>query len=620
MLIGATGKLAELLARQTDASTSADAREHTASALHGIFVTRRKWGAVGLDADDLFASDPANGSWLYLSGNPTLRGPPLSPPAGRTQVLLRELSSRGLQALSDLHGAFAIAWWDAGSRCLRLIRDRFGVEPFYYAERNGALEFASRIRDLPSVRANGFRPSRQGILEFVTFCFLPDNATLDAGVWRVPPGGVVEFDLPRGTTRTTAWYRLSYRNTTQAGEQEIASEFKGLLEKSVVRQLTPGSPGAFLSGGMDSSSVVTFMTRHLQEQIQTFGFRCGGASFDESYYARALAEELGASHCEVTYDEVAARRITEAIEVMEVPFCDIGIEIGTWILASAAAGRIDYLLTGDGGDEFWASHPVYAAQKLVRFYDRAPIPRAVRSGIVNLTNLAHDTDRKRSPAVIIKRLLPSPDLDPALGPFRWRTYYTPKQLAGVLSPEFAPRAGEGREIFRGVLAAYDGYDGPDDGISPHLYADYTTASSFYLSRLMLCRTFGFEVRLPFYDHPLVEFGATVPARLKLEGIERTKRLFRVAMDGTLPDVINRRGDKLGHSVPLKNWLRGSGELGNHVRRALTDPQAPVLEFMRRTELDRLYLEHESGRHNHSHRLWAAFVLNGWLQHRQRMAA
>jgi asparagine synthase (glutamine-hydrolysing) len=193
-------------------------------------------------------------------------------------------------------------------------------------------------------------------------------------------------------------------------------------------------------------------------------------------------------------------------------------------------------------------------------------------------------------------------------------YYTRRELANLLQPTLARRLME-IDPYACVLDAFQGYDGPEDGLSEHLYNDYRTASSFYFSRLMLARSFGVEVRTPFYDRQLVEFGARIPAHLKLEGIERTKRLFRKAMEGVLPEVINGRKDKLGHSVPLKNWLRLDGLLGRGVREALRASDSPAAEILRPRYLERLINEHSSRRHNHSHRLWAAFVLDAWIRER-----
>jgi asparagine synthase (glutamine-hydrolysing) len=169
------------------------------------------------------------------------------------------------------------------------------------------------------------------------------------------------------------------------------------------------------------------------------------------------------------------------------------------------------------------------------------------------------------------------------------------------------------EPFRCVSEAFEGYQGPDDGLSACLYSDYRTVSSFYFSRLALARSLGLEVRMPFYDREFVEFGARIPQHLKLEGIERTKRLFRVAMEGVLPDVINHRGDKLGHSVPFKNWLRETGPLNDAIESTLSAKSLAARGLFRPEAVQRLLAEHRSRRHNHSHRIWALFVLENWFR-------
>jgi asparagine synthase (glutamine-hydrolysing) len=163
------------------------------------------------------------------------------------------------------------------------------------------------------------------------------------------------------------------------------------------------------------------------------------------------------------------------------------------------------------------------------------------------------------------------------------------------------------------MESFIGYDGPDDGVSKWLYSDYRTASSFYFNRLLLIRHFGLEARMPFYSKALVEFGARIPARLKLEGIERTKRLFRQSMEGVLPDVINHRKDKLGHSVPFKNWLRDEGPLQRAVAETLESERFKDRGLFRPAAVTALLAEHRARRHNHSHRIWALFVLEHWLR-------
>ncbi|MGH8625364.1 MAG: asparagine synthetase B family protein [Gammaproteobacteria bacterium] len=578
-----------------------------------IEILRGQWGARSYSAADTFVRDESSGEWLAFCGNPVWTTEPGggSQDQSRARRLLDGLSTKGTAALADIDGSFAIVWWHACDATLMLVRDRFGAEPLHYSIGVGSVVFGSRARDV--VRALGAAPrlSSQGLTEFLTYCYLPGNTTLFEGIARVPPGSLLEWRRG-GAPAVRRWYRLSFADPWRDSESAIAARYRDLLEASVVRRLDGGRPGVFLSGGLDSSSVATFMRRRSSGTIASFSFRCSGNSFDESVYARELANELGTIHTEVEYGEEQSLTILDAIRSMDTPFCDIGIEIGTWLLARAAGGQVDYLLTGDGGDEFWASHPVYAAQRMIQWYDRMPIPRALRSALVRAFDLVRDSDQKRNLAVVLKRILPSPEVPRELGHFRWRLYYTPDALGRLLIGQAVTHA-QAESVFQPVVDSFEGYDGPDDGMSIWLHIDYQTGSGFYFSRLLLAREFGLEVRMPFYDRALVEYGARIPANLKLEGIERTKRLFRVAMKGVLPDIINQRKDKLGHSVPLKNWLRGNGRLIRLVRQTLESPPFRDRGLFRPEAVRRLLEEHERRRHNHSHRLWALFVLEHWLR-------
>jgi asparagine synthase (glutamine-hydrolysing) len=240
--------------------------------------------------------------------------------------------------------------------------------------------------------------------------------------------------------------------------------------------------------------------------------------------------------------------------------------------------------------------------------------------LVSAVSLVKDSDKKRNLSVVLKRILPEPAYPDKLMHYRWRMYYTFKSLRNLLSPALATAIADA-DPFRAVTNAFENYEGPDDGISACLYSDYRGLSSFYFSRLMLPRACGIEVRMPFYDRELVEFGARIPAHLKLEGLERTKRLFRVAMEGVLPDIINHRQDKLGHSVPFKNWLREKGQLSAQIEETFASQAFNDRGIFRREAVQRMLAEHRSRRHNHSHRIWALFVLEQWFrQHNDTASA
>lgn len=587
-------------------------------ALSGQYATRVLYSQERFGTSDPrshFHSNASTGAWLAFTGNPLLvpsagiaaRGESLT--ASR---LLAMLETDDLGALAKLDGQFAIVWWNGRSGVLRLIRDRFGMEPLCYSRSNRQLVFASLACDVAASLAVPPSLSMQGIVEYLTHCYLPGNNTLFEGILRVPAGAVVEFSAATGACVPHYWYRLSFANVLAPNEKDIAENYRVLLEASVVRRLSDERIGIFLSGGMDSSSAATFARRHLPGTISSYSFRCVGASFDESPFSRGLAKELGTQHTEVDYGELQSLDAMAAAAVMDMPFNDIGIEIGTWELAKAANTNIDYLLTGDGGDEIWASHPIYAAQRIMRWYDRVPIPRAVRATLVAACGLVRDSDKKRNLPVILKRLLPESSYPKNLMHFRWKMYYTFDSLRDLLTPPLSA-AVAATEPFQAATESFEDYQGPDDGISPCLYSDYRTVSGRYFSRMFLARSFGIEFRMPFYDRDLVEYGARIPVNLKLEGIERTKRLFRVAMEGILPDIINHRPDKMGHSVPFKNWLRGTGPLSALVTQTLSSSKFNDRGLFRPGAVAKMLSEHHSRRHNHSHRIWALFMLEHWFR-------
>lgn len=577
----------------------------------------RPWGVPPLDAEERSVTHAATGSWLLLSGHVFADregAAEVGPGGGWASRLLDRLLARGPGAIEAFDGAFAVAWWDGRHRRLYLIRDAFGLEPLFYAKRAREVLFASRVADLAGV---GLLPAGlcpQGLIEFLTWGYVPGDATLDRDVYKVPPGSWVTAEPGKGVVERRRWYRLSFADPVAPDEAEIRGRFRDLLQRAVERRLAPPPLGAFLSGGMDSSSVVTLAHRLHAGPIHTFAFRCVGESFDESLYAAALARELGTVHELVEYGEEQALQKEAAVREMDVPFCDIGIVTASWLLGAAAGARVHVVLTGDGGDELWGSHPVYAAQRILALYERLPVPGILHRAFLQAAAGLPDSSRKRDLRVKLKRILPPDGLPRALGPFRWRAYYAPRDLASLLTPEATAMV---RDVdpFRPVLAAYEGYDGPSDGLSPHLYNDYATSSTFYFSRLRLLRRFGVEARCPFYDRELVEYGARIPGRLKLEGLERTKRLFRAAMEGVLPDVVRTRKDKLGHSVPLKNWLRGGGPLAAQVAKALAPEAVRRRGLVRPEAVGRMLEEHRRLRHNHSHRLWGLYVLEAWLRAR-----
>jgi asparagine synthase (glutamine-hydrolysing) len=582
----------------------------------GVVAGVRPWGVKALDSEERWATDPATGSWLVASGH-LFRDRALGEadrPRALASTLLARLTDRGLACLSEVDGSFAIAWFDGRRRRLHLLRDRVGAEALYYAQAGPNVLFGSRVRDLrgPGLTPGGICP--RGLAEFLTYCYVPSDATLDRDVRQVPAGGVIVADAAGHVVERARWHRLSFAGPYLTDERAIAEQFRTLLEATVVRRMGTLRPGIFVSGGMDSSTILTFLRRHEPGPIRSYSYRCASASFDESVYARAMAEAAGSQHTEILFGADDALEIEQVVPAMEVPFCDLGLEVATWLLARSARGEVDFVLTGTGGDEVWASHPVYAAQRVVGQYEKLPVPRLVNQALRRFAGSLPDSDRKRDLRVILKRLLPPDAFPRELKHYRWKAYYAPGDLDSLLVPELAAAVRQ-EDPFQSIREGFEGYDGPDDEVTPCIYNDYSTMVPGFANRARLLRSFGIELRSPFLDRDLIELGARIPSRLKLEGIERTKRLFRVAMEGVLPDVINHRKDKLGLSIPLKNWLRDDSRIAAKLADVCRPDALEKVGVFRPDTVADLLRQHRERRCNNSQRLWAILVLQLWLEAR-----
>ena len=368
------------------------------------------------------------------------------------------------------------------------------------------------------------------------------------------------------------------------------------------------APGVLLSGGIDSSTMVSLSSQLSESPLSTFSFRCQGKSYDESYYARLVAERYGTQHTEVAYEPDSLTHLAEAAAAMDEPFCDIGIEIATYLLGQAASGKVSYVFSGEGGDELFAGHPVYSADKAAPYIDR--IPKPLLSPLLQALQNIPDTDQKKNIQVKLKRVAYSLGFPPELLSHRWRTYYTAAELSQLCSSDLL--ANSSADNLFDTMLKHTQVDGPDI-ISRCLNSDYWTLVNFYLRRLELLRQFGIENRLPLLDYRLVEYAAKIPSDLKLRGFSNTKYIYKEALRGTLPNQILFDRPKLGHSVPMKNWMRQEPVVRDWIHSILSSATFNNRGLFCPTFVQQLLNEHFSKTHNHSHRIWSLVVLELWFR-------
>jgi asparagine synthase (glutamine-hydrolysing) len=525
-----------------------------------------------------------------------------------SQLVSKMYATDGTKCFKDLNGHFAVAIYDENDERLVLVRDHFGVEPLYFYKDETKIIFSS---DPLFLLKHDFIPkeiNHKGLYTYFLFNYLPTSETIIANLAKVRPAFSCEWK--KGNISSKRYWYLSFKQGNGNDESYYTENTLRLLKDAVKIRLENNGKksGAFLSGGMDSSSVVGLSGPNVEKKMNTFSFRCKGQT-DESHYAKFMSEAYGTDHHLVEFPHEATRKIVDMAEIMPEPFCDIGIEIASFLLAQYASGKVDYILSGDGGDELFAGHPVYIADNVAKYFDM--VPGFIQKPIINLLQLLPDTDKKKSLPVKAKRFSYSFNFSASLFSNRWRIYYTPKELNEALESDLWAKMKD-QDPLPEIESFYNEADG-EDFLSKTLYGDYATVVNFYLTRMSILRHYGIEAKFPMFDYRLVEFAAAMPSDLKIKGNSDTKYILKKTMTGVLPDEIVFRKDKLGHSVPMKNWMRDSPELIGLVDEILTEENIKKRGFFKPEFVRKMIDDHKAKKVNHSHRIWALLVLELWLQ-------
>lgn len=528
------------------------------------------------------------------------------------EVLIHLYEDRPTDFLRDVNGKFAFALWDEAEQTLVLGRDRFGVESMFHADVGERIVFGSSLRALLSTGLVPLDLNHDAVVQYLLYCYNPGDETILRGVSRLPAGHLARID--RQHTRVQRYWHLSFARVERKPVPTYQEEFIELARDAIRIRLDPDkAPGVLLSGGTDSSAIVSMTSQMVETPMQSFSFRCRQGAFDESKYARFVAERYGTRHSEIEYDSDRLLLIEEAADWMEEPFCDIGIEVGTYLLGHTARDQVSYVFSGEGGDELFGGHPVYVADKVARVVD--PFRHLLRP-VTSLLQRIPDSKEKNNVQVKLKRFAYGLQFPRELLSHRWRIYYTPRELKQLCSQDFLSGC-ELDHLSDPVSRFVPDADGGDI-LSRCLYVDYYTLVSFYLRRLGLLKAFGVESRLPLLDYRLAEYAATVPSDLKIKGLSETKYIYRKILEKVLPREILYDRPKLGHSVPMKNWLREETRLSEWTGEVLSDESLRRRGLFDAAFVRRLVSEHRAKRENHSHRLWGLLVFELWLRSVERI--
>lgn len=534
-----------------------------------------------------------------------------------TEVIVHAWEEWGVKCLSRFNGMFAFAIWDRGKKTLFLARDRLGVKPLYYAWLDdGRLAFASELKSLLLVPGIARRIDPLAIEEYFTFGYVPDPKTIYRDVRKLEPGAYL---LARRGSTPGAPVRywdvpLDQTPQTPADRRLIEQELRERLQEAVRKRLVSDVPlGAFLSGGIDSSAVVAMMREIGADPIRTCSIGFREARYDESRFARLVAEEKRTDHKTELVEASDYALIERLVDLYDEPYADSSA-IPTYRVCELARRHVTVALSGDGGDENFIGYRRYrmfAAEERLRRW----MPASLRAAVFGPLGALY------------------PKMDWAPRVFRGKTTL---QALGRTSVDaylhgisLCPRELR-RSLFSGDLKAQlHGYDSLErfeehvagksfpDALALVQYLDFKT----YLPGDILTKVdrasmaHSLEVRVPFLDYELVEWVARLPSKLKLLHGEG-KHVLKQALRPLLPDQVLFR-PKMGFAVPLDTWFRGS--LRNHIAATVAGDRLAQCGFFEPRALRRLVADHQSGRRDYSAPLWSLLMFDGFLA-RQGLAS
>ncbi len=487
-----------------------------------------------------------------------------------TEVLLRLYERDGIDMIHLLNGMFAIAIFDRREEALYLVRDRIGVKPLYLHDDGKRLLFASEIKSL--LRAGiERRMSPVGLHHFLTYNYVPQPHTLFEGVVHLPPAHLLRIDA-KGVT-TQRWWSLAEQRVEERSEVDWIADFNHLLDDAVRLRLRSDVPfGAFLSGGVDSSSVVGMMSHHLKDPVRTYSIGFHEARFDESPYAAAAAERFSTQHTMRKVDVNMLDLWPLAIWHCDQPHGDISF-LPTYRVAQLAAEEVKVVLTGDGADELFAGYDKYRDFFTGQGADTADEQRFRHAYYGNLS------------------------------------LFDDQAKASLYTEAFAAQVA-GMDSYSVIEPLFD-ESAEMDRINQALYIDMQLllSGNNLVKPDRMGMAVSLEARTPFLDYRMMEFAFRMPGNLKLRNGE-TKYLYKKAVSGLIGEELAYRRKQM-FTVPVGEWFRK--QLAPFTESILLDERTMQRNLFRSDTVRRILDEHQRGEVDYTREIRALIAVELWAR-------
>ncbi len=522
------------------------------------------------------------------------------------EVLVHAYEQWGEAFLTRLRGMFALALWDGPNRTLLAARDRAGEKPLYWTLTPRGLLLASEVKAL-LVRPDVARAlDSEALDQFLTYEYVVAPRTMLKGVHKLPAGHYLIYR--DGRVGVHRYWDAAAVGVRPWKADEAAEALRAALKTAVVSQMMADVPlGAFLSGGIDSSTIVAFMSEASRQPVSSFSIGFEDGSYDELPYARQVAEAFQTRHRERTVSPDIGELFERLVVHLDEPFADVSL-FPTFLLSELAREHVKVALSGDGGDELFGGYDAYEAQALAAQY--AWVGEPVLPALAAVGAMLPPTEKKKGLVNKFKRFVQGAAEAPAdLQHYRWMVYLGSRAKRRLYSRGLQS-ALIGSDVYAPVRDALRRL-GTDDLLNRQLYTDLTVflADDILVKVDRMSMATSLETRAPFLDAEVMELAFSMPGTLKIRDGKR-KWILKHALRGVLPEtILNRR--KEGFSIPMKNWLRR--ELEPLMRELLSPARVAARALFEPAEINRLIDAHVAGRENHAHTLFPLMVFERWAQ-------
>lgn len=527
-----------------------------------------------------------------------------------TEVILAAYQTWGASAFARMRGMFAFALWDAREHELILVRDRMGKKPLYWSFQDGLFLFGSELKALLAHPSCPRSLDHRSLAHYFAREYVPTPRTIYKDVHKLPPASVLRFK--EGNVRIEPFWNPATAVAT-LDEASALARFDSLLQHATNERMVADVPlGVFLSGGIDSSTIVYYATRASAQKVKTFSIGFSEKSFDESSHARLVAAHLGTEHYErILSGKDALALVQDIPKVFDEPVADASV-LPTLLLSRFAREHVTVALGGDGADELLLGYPTFQAEQYASLYAR--IPEGIRTPLRKSTDLLPASAGYMGLDFKMRKFIHDFADDPMTRHLQWLGSFTENELSTLLSPAVIQ---DTSGIHEELIAEWRQECSHLEGLNAlsHLYMRTYLMDQVLVKVDRASMRYALEVRAPFLSHDIVEFLLSLPPDMKYRnGLgsprfgEAGKYLLRALMRSRLPHGIIDRPKK-GFAAPVAEWLRGP--LKGLMLDLLSPAHLKRQNIFNAAEVERLIREHLDGSRDHRKKLWTLLVFELW---------